>query len=317
MLGLNRNGWIGVDLGACAIKIAQLRRVGDGLSLTATAICLRDQWPDSPLSDDLRAAKALAENLRGSRSAATLSMSACQIDPTIDDEPLPASDRCSDQWTAGSDSSYTLSTPAEAIDSAVKEMSRSGLRCDAIDGPPLAIARVLQLTPGYRADELLLALDWGETSATLVAAKGGLALYTRCLNESDFSATKERLAGSLGLSVSDTDRLLARSDSLAGSERKLLSDAFHESIQPVAKEIKRSLDHLGGKLRTKPPRRCLVMGAGGSVAGLPQELGKLIGIPTEAWTASGLERDESTDGIPDCLLAQAIALSALAWEAAH
>lgn len=320
MFGWNRNGWIGVDIGESAIKVAQLRRVGDALHLSAAGVSQRDRQASPSLTDDLRAASALAQHLRGSHVAATLSMSACQVETTNEETPLPA-DRCGDQWSAGPDSSYTLSTPADSIDSAVKGIARVGLQCEVIDGPPLAMARVLQLTPGYRPDELLMAFDWGETAATVVAAKGGLAQYARRLNGGGFGDVRQRTAEALGLSESDTERLLARVDStepsLPPTERRLFKEALRNAMTPVVQEIKRSLEHLGGKLRTKPPGRCFVMGAGGAVPELPTTLGEAIGVPSQPWTATALSRDDSLASTPDCLLAQAIALSALAWEATH
>lgn len=318
MLGTAKQGWIGVDLGERAIKVVQLHRSGDRLRLESAAVCPRHAEGASTFVDDLRSARALSEHLRGSHAAATLSMQASCLEPT-DEETVIAAGHCADQWSAGPNSSYTLSVSTERIDAAVDGLARIGLNCEVIDGPPLAIARVLQLSPGYQPDKLLAALDWGESTATFLAAKGGQAIYVRQLKASGFSEVRERVGEALGLSPADAGRAIARHGvgrtPAAAPEARVVGDAMRTTLRPLMDELRRTLEHLGGKLKSRGPERTYMMGVAGTVAGLPELLGEAIQQPVEAWTAAGVDRGPASGDAPDCLLAQAIALSALAWEA--
>ena len=314
MFGQPKRGWIGVDLGEGAIKFAQLRRVGDRVRLDSACVSRRS---GSSLLDDLRSAKALSPRLTGSRTAASLSMRDSLIEPTSEDQAI-AEDHCSDSWQSGPESAYTLSTASEKVESSVDALARVGLQCEVIDGPPLALARILPLSPGYRPDAFLAALDWGETTATFVAATGGQAKYVRLIQDAGFSTIRREAAEHLGMSLTETERALSRfglGDGLqATPEARFINDALRNSTRPIFGQLRRTLEHLGGKLKTKPPERVFLMGSAGVVPGLPAALERALGIPCEPWTAPIVERDPSAQQAPDCLLAQAIALSALVWE---
>lgn len=315
MLRAAKQGWIGFDLGERAIKVVQLNRSGGRLRLESVAVCQRGS--DS-LLDDLRSARALSDGVRGSQAAATLSLQATCIEPT-DQQAGLAADRCGDAWSAGPESHYTLSTPAERIEAAVEGLAQLGLNCRVIDGPPLALARVLQLSPAYQPDRLLGALDWGESTATFLAAKNGRAVYVRQLKAAGFSEVREKVGEALGMSPTNAGRVIARhgatSTPAASPEARLVGDAIRSTLRPLADELRRTFEHLGGKLKSKPPETTYLLGAAGTVHGLPELIGEQLQQPFHAWTAAGLERPARVGETPDCLLAQAIALSALAWEA--
>ncbi|MEO0529825.1 MAG: hypothetical protein AAF266_04520 [Planctomycetota bacterium] len=317
MFGKSNQGWIGVDVGGRAIKVAQLRRVRDGLQLSAASISRRAEASDEALLEDLRTAKAVAEKAKGTRVAATLSMASWLVEP-LQEEAVPQPDRCVASWTAGPDSAYTLSAPRTQIETAVDGFSRVGLQCEVIDGPPLAIARVLQLTPGYRRETLLGALDWGESAVVFVAATNGEARYVRSLHAAGFAEVRRQIADKLGMSDSEADRLITEfgvsEPPIAGAEARLADEAIRDAIRPVIQELRRTLEHLGGKLKCKGPERIFVMGSAATVPGLTDAVSEAIETPTEPWSTIGVRRDDSDNAVPECLLAQAIALSALAWE---
>ncbi|QDT69042.1 Competence protein A [Planctomycetes bacterium MalM25] len=315
MLGWNRNGWIGFDVGERAVKLAQLQRTPEGLRLVSASISDRGA---GSVVDDAKAAKALAGTLRGRQTAATLSMRECRLEPTDPDAP-PEPRRCADHWESGSGGAYTLSYPAEQVEATVEGLAQAGMQCEVIDGAPLAIARVLTLSDNYRPDELIGALDWGETAVSFVAASGGQARYARRLTTGAFGDLRLRVGEELGLNHAESDRLLARygepENALKGDEDRMVRELLRDAVRPLAQELKRTYEHLGGKLKTKPPQRCLLLGAGGASPALAPTLAALAELRVEPWRAVGIERDASNEELPDCLLAQAIALSALAWEA--
>jgi len=317
MLGQAKSGWIGVDIGERAIKVAQLRRDGDRLVLASTAV-YRRHADSLSLSDDLLAAKTLSEGLRGARAAATLTMRDSLVEPVNEGRPeTRAEGRCVDGWEAGPVSAYTLSVPAERVEATVDGLSRVGLHCCLIDGPPLAIARVLRLTPGYRSDELIGALDWGETAVTFVAASGGQARYVRRLAGGGLAAVRDRVAEELGLGEADAEQAILRYGARAADpptpEARVVNEVARAAVRPTIQDLKRSLEHLGGKLKCKGPERIVMLGAGAAAPGLAGIVSAATDRPAEEWRAAGVSRRSGE--APDCLLAQAIALSALAWEA--
>lgn len=318
MLGKTNRGWVGVDIGERAIKVAQLHRNGTRLRLESTTVYRRKGSGNDSLLDDLRAAKALSEPLRGGSAAATLSMRDSLIEPADENTIAPA-DHCTGVWQAGPDSSYAFSTPTSHVESTVETLATAGLSCEVIDGPPLAIARGLQLSPAYRPDALLAGLDWGESCVTFVAARGGQAVYVRRLAAEGFGAVRRGVAESLGLAESEAERAMLRhgatSVPAAKPEARVVSDSIRSRLRPLIDELRRTHEHLSAKLKTKGPEATYLLGAAGVIPGLPDLLAQALDRPCQAWTAPSLDRSPSVPAMPDCLLLQAIALSALAWEA--
>lgn len=328
MIWKSTRGWIGVDVGARAIKVAQLTTDHGRLRLSAASVSARsvEANTDSPreLADQFTTARALAQNLRGSRAAATLSMSACRVEPSSDDAPI-ATDQCAGRWTAGPGSDYTLSLDSRRVEDAVEGLSLAGWQCEAIDGQPLAIARALRFSPDYQREELLGALDLGAASATFIASTDGLARYVRRLHCGGMAEVCQSIAQSLSLPPKEVSKLLRRYGATAstsdGGEARVLrdpvKDAVKDAVYPLVQELKRTLEHLSGKLRAPGPKRIFVFGEGGVVPGLPAQVGDALGVTVEPWRASALERDDNLADLPDCLLGQAIALSALAWDSSR
>lgn len=324
MIWKSTRGWIGVDVGARAIKVAQLTTDRGRMRLSAASVSARslEANADSPreLADQFTTARALAQNLRGSRAAATLSMSACRVEPSSDDTPT-ATDQCAGRWTAGPGSDYTLSLDARRVEDAVEGLSLAGWQCEAIDGQPLAIARALRFSPDYQREELLGALDLGAASATFIASTNGLARYVRRLHSGGMAEVCQTISQSLSLPPKEVSKLLRRYGAIAsanyGGEARVLRDALKDAVYPLAQELKRTIEHLSGKLRAPGPKRIFIFGEGGVVPGLSAQVGEALGVAVEPWRASTLERDEDLADLPDCLFGQAIALSALAWDSSR
>ena len=320
MFGTPSHGWVGVDLGAGAVKVAQLRRRGQRLELSAAAAAPRSHAPASPrdgVARDVRAATALAGRTVGRSAAAVLSMGSCLVEPH-DPERATREGEVADVWGDRPEAVYELSAAASLVEATVEGVAAVGLECEAIDGAPLTIARALQLSPGYRPDCLLGALDWGESSATFVAARGGVACYARRLAGDGWAATRAAIAESLALSPSEADAALARfgaGNASPSAESKLIASALRDAVRPTLTDLARTFSHLSGKLKTRPPERVFLMGAAALAPGVAEAASERIGAPVEQWTASGITRGRETPAFPDCLLASAIALSALAWEA--
>ncbi|CAN0368893.1 unnamed protein product, partial [Ectocarpus sp. 4 AP-2014] len=130
---------------------------------------------------------------------------------------------------------------------------------------------------------------------------------------------RDQVGKALGLSAANAARAVARHGvgmaPAAEPEARVVGDAIRSTLRPLTDELRRTLEHLGGKLKSRGPEQTYLLGVAGTVKGLPELLGEAIQQPVEAWTAPGVDRAPTSSDVPDCLLAQAIALSALAWEA--
>ncbi len=323
--GAGTAGWIGIDRGARALKLAQLRRVGRGLELSAMTITPR--WKGAAGVTDqgeqcrheIETARTLGSKNRGHRAAAVTSMSLCTI--ATDDPPAGVAPTgvCIDQWQAGPNSSYSLSLPEAEVNDLCYGLGKAGLQCCVVDGLPLALARALALAPGYQPDGLVAALDWGAASATLVVAQGGLAVYARKLKQGAFGSLLDSLGSTLELSENEAEKVAIRYGVLNGKQSesdlvaKSVSEALAQAAFPLVDEVQSTFSHLEGKLKTRRPERLWVFGMGATVPGLPEWIGSKCNVQSDAWYPEGIDCADSISEAPACLFGPAIALSALAW----
>lgn len=310
MFSKSRSGLIGVDLGARVAKLAQLERVGSGLCLSAAAAVPRGG--DQALRDDLRSLRAIAPRLRGAAAAATLSMNACTLEALGDDDQRPAGD-CRGAWRPTPGSVYELSADAAFVEATVDGFAQVGLCCAAIDGAPTALARATEFLADAEPGRLIAVLDWGETSVLLVGAVDGQAVYARSLAAEGFEGARRAVAERLDFTADEAESVLA-APPREPSERRLLDQAVREATRPVVDELRRSLDHLGGKLRRPTPDRLHVTGSGSACPPCVERLGEALGLDTTPYRADRLEHGCGDSAPPDSLLPQALALSAFAWE---
>lgn len=323
MLTSNRNGWIGVDRGSGAVKIAYVRRTPGGGAAATAAVTPR--WSEDDSGDveadrcrrEVDSARALLGERRMHQAAATASMSLCTLATTDDDTPTDKP-VCQDSWLAGEKDRYTLSIDESEITTLCEGLRLSGLQCRVVDGAPLAIARALRLAPEGGVG-LVAGLDWGMASTTFVATRSGQAVYARKLKECGFGRVIAAVAESLGLSPGEAETLVQRHGvgqaASAGGAGATVADALQHAAAPLVAEVRRTLSHLGGKLKTKPPGRIWMFGAGATPPGLAGRLGRTLGLAAEPWRPADIEIT-ATAGAPACLFGPAIALSSLAWETA-
>ncbi len=237
-------GWIGIDLGTRAIKLAQVERVGAQFRLASARVIRRgpaagdNGSPDAAVAwwGDVCRRETLREGFSGRRAACVLSASetdlrAVHIPEGVEAErhAMIASEletiytgnaaaRVFDYWethpqsSAGQSNLESVTVLSVAEDEAVDVatgLSRSGFHCEALDGLPLALARAVQLASAVPCETPIAALDWGSTSATFCIVRDGGAVFTRHLRDCGFAALPAAVAEALTLSVDDAEQLLA------------------------------------------------------------------------------------------------------------
>jgi type IV pilus assembly protein PilM len=263
-------GWIGVDLGARAIKIAQVERVGGGLRLVDAVVLQRgprgaDDADDIPWrAAEIRAALTLAPKLRGKAAAFCLSpqltslrtmrlpagtprqqrsMIANQLAPRL---PLAASASAFDFWELetsdrGADDKQKLAVLSVDETKAVamaKEIERAGLECRVLDGQPLAIARAVEMLQPHDSAQVQAVLDWGYERATLSIVRHGVPLFTRDLRRCGIARTIGALSQSLGVSPDDAQQILTQYGLPAESSEELRpGEETFRQLQEVIEEV--------------------------------------------------------------------------------
>jgi len=237
-------GWIGIDLGTGAVKLAQVEQVagqyrlacarvvrrspaGDGNGSTETAA---PWWADVLRREPLRrgfagrnAACVLsasetdlrAMNLPEGSDAERRAMIANELETVFAGSP---GRRAFDFWdtrgpAATGESSlenvHAVSVAEDEVVSVFASLTRSGLLCDVIDALPLVLARAIGLVSAPQPGVPVAAFDWGSTSATFSIVCDGLPVFTRQLRDCGYASLPTSVAEALGLSVDDAEQLLA------------------------------------------------------------------------------------------------------------
>jgi type IV pilus assembly protein PilM len=346
------HGWIGVDIGSVATKLAQLERVGDRLHLKAHWII--DRYGCDPLTkgslqnkgclpfqSQLREARSM---FRGRSAAASLplvmtELRSLELPAGSDDElrsmiheelladSTDGSEFCFDYLsTRAADSAEDeigtfsiFATPADVATSAANSLDRAGFGCEILDSVPCALARAVALCEPDDSETPLAALDFGFSSAVLIVAKGGQLQFTRQLRGCSLQMLLKPLQDGLKLPVAEAQQLLCRyanASALDASPLAALAKAAQgmiaEPLIQVVGEVKRTLDFLDLQFRSIVPKKLILLGGGALIPALPNVLTEETGLPTRLWS---LSTDDFQQRPEEALFGVAAALSSLVWEA--
>jgi Tfp pilus assembly PilM family ATPase len=349
-----RKGWIGVDLGARAIKLAQLERDGRGVRLSAAAVLQRElpvvAGADGCVSAwsprELRAALALEPNFRGRAAAGVLSALVAgarmlELPPGSDAELRSmigqhlqetlgpdAADCEFDYWDAAGDGGQhttlgVVYAPRAAALAAARNFSAAGLSCELLDGLPTALARAVSLLHA-NDDEPVALVDWGYARVTFVATRCGRPSFVRLLRQGEFGALVRSASQELELPAHDVEQLLAlygvhadeADESDAAQAARLLGRFVSREMLALEQELLRTLEHLRLHRPALAPARIILCGGGATIAGVDAVLAMRLDLPVAVWRLPP-PADGAAAAPRACqpLLAGAAALSALAWTA--
>ncbi len=235
---LSRNvGWIGVDLGTHAVKLAQAVRSPQGVRLRHAAVIQRaSPWSEldglargepDPSWPEIWAALECG-GFDGRDATCLLPMNVCELrglkipqgdererramieSELADDENGQFSNTQFDFWQLGGDQGVetadgfnvnVLSVSRPWVEQVASDCQRSRLDCWAVDGTPLAMARAVGLTAGQRSGERVFAVDWGFSNTTLCMVSKGRPLYARRLHDCCFRQCLAAIQESLGVTL--------------------------------------------------------------------------------------------------------------------
>ena len=353
-LARQKMGWIGIDIGTSTVKIAQVALYKERWKLQAAAVVPRQQGWSTNLSkaaqafsslDELTVARSLQKAYRGRKVAANLPMALCDVhsfDRALDQEPnasqlvrqtIETATQQSvehlqcDYWSAHATENkpgwtQVLTVPREWTEQLCVDISQAGWSCETIDGLPMTMARAVGMVHSDTPTAPLAALDWGYGRATLCFLENGQPSYVRCLKDCGLRYVQNSLVENLQVTELEAQQLLEKYGLTATSAERssemalLVKEIIAGQMNQLVEEIKRSFSHFQYLRRTSRPQCLYLFGGGAMISQVEERLAERLEIETRRWQlpSTGTDR-ESMEIDNDCLLAPAIALSALAWEA--
>lgn len=240
-----RTGWIGIDVGTAAVKLAQVKLHAGRWQLIETAIV--NLSSPRPLTLESVAEDWIAESvLRGLKqgrsfqgkaaacvlSPAALEMRTLEIPRGTEAErrdmvgqELAANlgrsieDFEFDFWESGQQPGEaaseislvnTAAASRELVNRVAAQLLSAGLTCQVVDGTPFTLARAQRMNRTSSSTEHPVAiLDWGFSAATFTVVSRNQPVFTRPLRDCAFQRLLKVVADGLGLPPEDCREALA------------------------------------------------------------------------------------------------------------
>ncbi|MFG0297562.1 MAG: pilus assembly protein PilM [Maioricimonas sp. JB045] len=347
--GRQQTGWIGVDIGSSAIKVAHTVREGSRWTLRESRLLplddhLRpdgDSLPSTEMSTLLRTALT-GRRSRSTTAAATLPMSvvdlrSLELPPgTVEElrqmigvELNPEDDperHCEfDFWEQPCEGGQketrqysVLSLPTRSATGLSDMLSAAGLTCHVIDTLPCALARAVTLVERPAPGQTVAALDWGYRTPMFVLIRNGKPIFARTLKNCGGELIVEQVSSQLKVPAADVHELLltcARTSDLTDG-RAGLEDLLTTSAVGARKRMAEELVRTFGYLRNQPgglaPQRMWLFGCVSLLPDTADLLTQSCGLEARVWNLNAT-CDDSTQPADamHALLGPAIGLSTL------
>jgi len=356
-----RLGWIGVDVGTHSVKLAQVVRDGVTVRLHRAAVIQRQAtWSgsdslsqDQPVTSQAEIKAALeCGDFSGRNAICVLPMNVYQlrslnIPPGSDAERRTIiADELAEEWGAlrnpmefdfwemdagpgeKSNDAFNVSVLAASrmwIGQVWRDCRDAGIKCWAVDGAPLAMARAVNLLGGLGSGRRALAVDWGYSSTTLCIVGDNRPLYNRRAPACAFGRVLETIMERFSVTLDEAQHL-AETEGLSVQERSSgaesdVSIAITETVTPVLEElvrqVSRTLQFTEMQRRHLQPAGVWLLGGGAALKNIDAYLSQQLTLPVHIVSLKP-ESDpiRCASGNRSAVFGNAAALSALAWRAA-
>jgi len=338
-------GWIGIDVGSCAIKLAQVERRGESWRIKSRWVI--EHTVDEPISSTALANGELGKQIdvlkssrrmfRGRRACATLPSSCVEyraLDlPTgpwretraILEQEISADTSAEqgafeyDAWQAVPGDSMTkimaVSAARETALRVASDLFSAGFDCSAIDAVPCAIARAVVMCDPAAADETVVAIDLGFSSALLTVVHQSRPAFCRTLRGCGLQALMQPLVDKLGITHQECRQLLNRfgipSETAGAPAARSTYQVMSHCLKHMGEELRRTLSFARHQLRLSP-KRIWLFGGGGTICNTAEFISEETEIPAAPWR---LQAGDAAGRSSEPLFGVASGLSQLAWEA--
>jgi Tfp pilus assembly PilM family ATPase len=315
-------GWLGVDIGSVAIKLAQVGRSRSGWTLHLAQII---PAPNGAVIDRATISSGILDGClngqvcglmrrRTSDAACVLSMAVMgmhslelppgsphetgqMISMELDSagEPAPRefdSFECSGLTAAeaGLTPRTVLSLPNAIGEAVADSLKRHKLQCQAIDSLPCAHARAVAMAEPHSSSTPSAVLDWGGTVPVFTLVRNGSPAYCRQLRSCGLRAIIGRAAHQRGFSEGDLHELLTahvRAEAGRGSGISqtlgLLKEISADAARSMCDELARTLTFLRRQAASLVPETIWLMGGGALLPDIAPHLAALLDRPVRLW----------------------------------
>jgi Tfp pilus assembly PilM family ATPase len=300
--------------------------------------------------EEIRNAMSLKSGFSGRASACALSMRWCHLRPLTIPAGTNAEQRSvvakelrnrhagSDEqefdfWRTGAakadsgsqtEGVIAMSIPHRWAAQVANDICKSGLICHALDGLPLALARAVGMISDPGVDGASLAVDWGFSEATFCSVVNGRPTFVRRLRACGFGSVLDAVCRAFDVSLDEAELLVnsagfegdAPRPSVKADLQKVLFEIAAHPLSNMVEELRRTLDFLKRSNSSDVSQRMWLFGAGALWKDACEFLSPRIGHAVERWSLQSSDIHAETESpFPEEILAPAIALSSLAWEA--
>ena len=346
MLGGEKDGWVGIDLGGTSAKVAQVRQTpkGDrvaaacriplGEPLDAEAIAagqldsfdaaieqLRRQWPRfEHLFRGRPAAIALPHAVTERRTFKFPAASRDELAMMASEElALESPDGTVPHFGFWSTSLpdpaqvelTVLATRREVSSRLAETLWQMSLDPMLFDAQVCAAARAASHP---QSDEAAFCLDLGHDCATLVVSRLGEPAGVRTLRGCGAGTLVGATASRLQLNCSQAFELLTRVGLAAEGEggstaARRLQDCIAEPLQRLTQSLQSTIYYFGRRAELRSIRRVVLTGAAAAIPGLDRLLASRLGKDVRAWGEPAGGGALPGSGLAEGELAVAVAMS--------
>lgn len=346
--GREAGSWLGIDIGASAIKLAQVAKHRDHWTLSIShLIPVGSRLLDRPGLDRglllelfrerlSRMARPAARDAACVLSAALIGLNTLELPAGSSDEVRqmvaaelaglgeadPEFGSFENTGSAASASGLVqhtvVSLPTATAGTIADNLWQLGYACQAIDGLPCIHARAACLSDRDAQGDTIGIFDWGATTPVLTIVSRGRPVFTRILRDCGLNAAIQPTALRIKFEVDELHELLMASGQshqfgplATARSSEILRDLADRSLQRVEAELQRTLRFLQRQGKEVVPTRLCLVGGGALLPDVAERLSDLARIPTRIWRLpGGRKTEEQTDGM-QAVFASAIAASTL------
>lgn len=305
-----RLGWLGVDIGASAVKVAQIERREAGWRVHRASATYVSTGAD-PVET---ATEVLSMNLprrplgfeRSAACVATLTMDLHNVElPTAaEDEAIEAmaqlpafnkeKESCAvwrSSWiekTGGRQPHHAMRMSHRLAERISRLLHDHRIDCRVIDCLPFALSRAVWLA-GDASREPVAVVDCAAAKPLLTIVNRGQPFYTRQLRDCGFQGLIRAVGERLGLDANEVHCLLSEMERSVADGREqqqasqLIGDITGELRARFLSELVRTMQFLRSEDGRLSPTRIWLLGGGAAVPGLVEEVGVATGVPTNVW----------------------------------
>jgi hypothetical protein len=339
--------WLGIDIGAASIKLAQVAKHRDHWTLHVSHLmpagpqCIDRAGLDRGLLLEIFRERLTRMARPGARDAAcvlsaglialntfelppgsveeTRQMISAELAGLGEDEPEFGSfENAGPAGSSGMVQHTVVSLPTTTASVITENLWELGYACQAIDGLPCIHARAACLAERGASADTLGVLDWGATTPMLTIVNRGRPVFTRVLRDCGLNAAVQSTAARIKFEADELHELLMASGKsndfgpLASARSgEILRDLADRCVQRLEPELQRTLRFLRRQGKELVPGRLLLIGGGALLPNGDERLSEVLQTPTAIWRLPGGRKDEGRADLMQAVFASAIAVSTL------